>query len=114
MGFAGKSAGVKVTLRVASSFEEADAIDARDLARLDSIARLSAVERLRRIWFGEARTESRLERVLRCLDFAEREVPAVAESRRCLRRSTSSPVDSGSHHRPLAVFRWSRAHADQT
>jgi pimeloyl-ACP methyl ester carboxylesterase len=51
-------------LRTASSFRELEEYDRRDLARLSLEERISAVEKLRRIWFGEDPAKSRLERVL--------------------------------------------------
>jgi hypothetical protein len=61
-------------VRVASSFDEARSMDEDDIARLSFEERISAVERLRRIWFGEDRAESRLERVLEVIDLAPRPV----------------------------------------
>jgi hypothetical protein len=55
-------------VRVASSFEEADELDRQDVAAMSFEERISGVERLRRVWFGEDRAESRLERVLECAD----------------------------------------------
>jgi hypothetical protein len=55
-------------VRVAASFEEAAAFDREDLARLSMEERISEVDRLRRTWFGENPTQSRLVRVLIALD----------------------------------------------
>jgi hypothetical protein len=55
-------------VRVANSFEEADEIDRQDVAAMSFEERISGVERLRRVWFGEDRAESRLERVLERAD----------------------------------------------
>ncbi len=51
-------------LRVAHSFEEVEEFDRQDMARLSLEERVSAVEQLRRIWFGEAKAQSRLDRIL--------------------------------------------------
>jgi hypothetical protein len=53
-------------LRTANGFAEADELDRQDVARMTFEERISEVERLRRIWFGEDRAESRLDRVLEC------------------------------------------------
>ncbi|MEI7893789.1 MAG: hypothetical protein WCI05_11895 [Myxococcales bacterium] len=63
-------------LRVASTFSEVEAMDREDLARLTFEERISAVETLRRVWFGEDRPESRLERVLVVADLHERPLRA--------------------------------------
>src|ERR1017187_4924454 len=41
-------------LRAAHSFEEVEEFDRQDMARLSLEERVSAVEQLRRTWFGEA------------------------------------------------------------
>jgi hypothetical protein len=62
-------------VRVANSFEEAAEMDRGDIAALSFEERISGVERLRRVWFGEDRAESRLERVLVCADLPSRSLP---------------------------------------
>jgi hypothetical protein len=51
-------------LRTVRSHREAEVCDRDDLQRLSIEERISAVEQLRRVWFGEAQAESRVERVL--------------------------------------------------
>jgi hypothetical protein len=55
---------VERILRAAHSFEEVEEFDRQDMARLSLEERVSAVEQLRRTWFGEARAQSRLDRIL--------------------------------------------------
>jgi hypothetical protein len=55
-------------LRTANGFAEASELDRDDVAAMTFEERISEVERLRRIWFGEDRAESRLDRVLECVD----------------------------------------------
>ena len=55
---------VERILRAAHSFEEVEEFDRQDMARLSLEERVSAVEQLRRTWFGEAPTQSRLDRIL--------------------------------------------------
>jgi hypothetical protein len=62
-------------VRVAGSFEEAEALDREDVAAMSFEERISGVERLRRVWFGEDRAESRLERVLERADLPARPLP---------------------------------------
>jgi len=45
---------IERVLRVASSFREAAELDRRDVAAMSFEDRISGVERLRRVWFGEA------------------------------------------------------------
>ena len=51
-------------MRTAGSFREVEEFDRQDMARLSLEERVSAVEQLRRISFGEDRAQSRLDRVL--------------------------------------------------
>jgi hypothetical protein len=69
-------------VRVASSFEEADALDRQDVAAMSFEERISGVERLRRVWFGEGRAQSLLTRVLERADLPARSVPPDRRSRR--------------------------------
>jgi hypothetical protein len=55
---------IERVIRVASSFEEAEELDRQDVAAMSFEERISGVERLRRVWFGEDRAQSTLERVL--------------------------------------------------
>ncbi|MCC6556275.1 MAG: hypothetical protein IT372_25220 [Polyangiaceae bacterium] len=68
-------------IRTAQSFEEADEIDRQDVAAMSFEERISGVERLRRIWFGEDRAESRLDRVLECADLPSRPAPPDRRAR---------------------------------
>jgi hypothetical protein len=70
---------MKRILRIAGGFEEAAEIDRRDVAAMSFEERISGVERLRRVWVGEDRAESRLDRVLVC---ADRPTSAVRPRRR--------------------------------
>ena len=49
---------IEHVLRTASSFAEAAELDRQDVARMTFEQRISEVERLRRIWFGEDRAEA--------------------------------------------------------
>src|ERR1700722_11137061 len=69
-------------LRVARSFEEAATMDREDNARLSLEERVSAVDRLRRIWFGEDPAECGLVRVLVALDRRRSAVPPRGRTRR--------------------------------
>ena len=77
---------MKRILRIAGGFEEAAEIDRRDVAAMSFEERISGVERLRRVWVGEDRAESRLERVLVCVD---RPASSLRDGRRS--RVTASP-----------------------
>ena len=55
---------IERVLRVANSFAEAEVFDRQDLARMTVEERIASVERLRRIWFGDALLQSRMDRVL--------------------------------------------------
>ncbi len=77
-------------IRVASSFEEAEAADREDLARLSFEERISEVAELRRIWFGESQVRSRLVRVLESADLASRPLRAGRWPRVCRTRRTKT------------------------
>ena len=55
---------IQRVLRTATGFAEAAQLDRQDIAAMTFEERISEVERLRRIWFGEDPAESRLDRVL--------------------------------------------------
>jgi hypothetical protein len=77
---------IERVLRVPSSFGEAAELDRRDVAAMSFEERISGVERLRRIWFGEDRAQSRLDRVLVSADLSPRTI------RRGTRERATSPV----------------------
>jgi hypothetical protein len=62
---------IERVLRTATGFTEAAELDRQDIARMTFEERISEVEKLRRIWFGEDRAESRLDRVLECADLVD-------------------------------------------
>jgi hypothetical protein len=80
-GWQADTVSVERVLRVAS-LEESERFDAEDLARSGPEARIAAVERLRRAWFGDFAAERRLERVLRCTDLDGHPIPAHRRARR--------------------------------
>jgi endonuclease/exonuclease/phosphatase family metal-dependent hydrolase len=65
-------------LRAAQSFEEVEKLDRQDMARLSLEERVSAVEQMRRTWFGEAPTQSRLDRILVATDLEARSLRSRA------------------------------------
>jgi hypothetical protein len=84
---------IERVIRIANTFAEADAFDRADIAALSLEERISGVERLRRVWFGEDRAQSRLERVLVC---ADRPSSSLRDDRRPRRRRTRrASVDRG-------------------
>jgi len=70
------------TLRSADSHEEAAELDEADLSLLTFEERINAVEELRKVWFGEDRTQPRLERILTVTTLASRKVRARGRARR--------------------------------
>jgi predicted Rdx family selenoprotein len=54
---------IERVLRTANGFAEASKLDRDDVAAMTFEERISEVERLRRIWFGEDRAESRPHKV---------------------------------------------------
>jgi hypothetical protein len=70
------------TLRSADSHEEVAEMDRADLSLLTFEERISAVEHLRRVWFGEDRTQPRLSRILTVTTLASRKVRARRRARR--------------------------------
>ena len=62
---------IERVFRVANGFGEAATLDRSDVAAMSFEERISGVERLRRSWFGEDRAESRLDRVLVCVDLRD-------------------------------------------
>jgi hypothetical protein len=83
-------------LRTADSFAEAAELDRLDVARMSFEERISGVERLRRIWFGEDCAESRLDRVLVCAD-----LPSGAVS---FKEAWASRVQAAFVQEPLYVI----------
>jgi hypothetical protein len=75
---------IERVIRVANTFEEAEAFDREDIVALSLEERISGVERLRKVWFGEDSSQSRLDRVLVCADR-----PKATPSRSTRRRSTA-------------------------
>jgi len=72
---------IRRVIRVAETFEEAERFDRQDVAALSFEERISGVERLRKVWFGEDRLNASLERVLVAADQSS-EVPLDRRPRR--------------------------------
>jgi hypothetical protein len=59
---------IERVIRIAHTFEEAEAFDREDIVAMSMEERISGVERLRKVWLGEDPSQSRLERILVCAD----------------------------------------------